>query len=310
MNLHDKPGVSICIFGSSARASTDQLSDKDILVTAENPALALETVGTLRDEGWSVAFFCRSRLERMAEAGSLFILHLKLEGRIVRDPEFWLEGLIDDFHPKSCYMTDVVKSFELILPLERLMKWVHGSQMAADLGYVFMRNHAINMLASQGIYLFDYRSLMEELQGFQGFTSKCLERLIELREGKHIYRSGRIQNSHPKLGQKVAETVSEACPQLNLQPISMACGIRKFDLTYATLRDFEAALLVGGFEPCRDGFECKALERAWKTIRNPREYSWQVRSINEKWIERADSFLRQGITWPNQLSSQLAAARV
>ena len=48
-----------------------------------------------------------------------------------------------------------------------------GSQLASDLGYVFIRNYAINRLACKGVYLFDYRSILEELQVDIGRTSGC-----------------------------------------------------------------------------------------------------------------------------------------
>ena len=51
-----------------------------------------------------------------------------------------------------------------------------GCHLASDLGYVFIRNYAINRLACQGVYLFDYRSILEELQGRQRFSDLCLNR--------------------------------------------------------------------------------------------------------------------------------------
>ena len=284
-------GISVCFFGSAARSSTDPLSDRDVLVTARSLKATRPYVRELESKGCSVALFSHARLKRMVAAGSLFVQHLKMEGKIIQDSEHWLEDCLGGFSPKNSYEEDINKSFDLIRPLERLMDESSSCQLASDLGYVFIRNYAINRLACQRVYLFDYRSILEELQGRQRFSDLCLNRLIDLRKGKHAYRAGMSHVSKKSLGHEVASSILEACPELNLEAVSSSTNIRRFNLPYATLRDCEAALLSKESFCSSARINKKRLDQVQRLIRKPREYSWQVRSIDERWIASANSLI-------------------
>ena len=274
-----------------ARTSLDCLSDKDVLVTAQNLSIARPQIQVLKDSGWSVAAYSHSRLIRMASMGSLFIQHLKLEGKILWDKDCWLESLLDNFFPKKCYENEIVASFDLIRPLERIMHANPNSHMASDLGYIFIRNFAINRLASEQTYIFDYKSLIEELQGSIGYSDNCRDKLLGLREGKHMYRSGIAVNPCTTMAQEVAAMICEACPSLKLQAIPNGTQIRELDLPYATLRDCEAELIIRrhGIDP--DAIYSEAMDKIWKMIGNPREYSWRVRSIDKHWLAATNKIL-------------------
>ena len=283
--------ISVCLFGSTARSSTDFLSDRDVLVTARSLEMVRPYIQELESMGCSVAPFSHARLERMAAAGSLFVQHLKMEGKIIQDAEHWLEDCLSNFSPKNSYEEDINRSFDLIRPLERIMSESSGCQLASDLGYVFIRNYAINRLATQRVYLFDYRSILEELQGVQRFSDPCLNRLIQLRKGKHAYRAGMSHVSRRSWGYEVASSILEACPKLNLKAVSSSTGIRRFSLPYATLRDCEAALISKKSFCSSAGINQKHLDHFQRMIRKPREYSWQVRSIDERWIASANRLI-------------------
>ena len=284
-------GISVCLFGSADRSSSDRLSDRDVLVTAKSLKRARPHVQELENTGASVALFSHARLERMSAAGSLFVQHLKMEGKIIQDAGHWLEDCLNDFSPKNSYEEDINRSFDLIRPLERIMNENSGRQLASDLGYVFMRNYAICRLASRKVYLFDYRSLLEELKGAQRFSDRCLNKLIDLREGKHAYRAGILRVAAKNLGYGVASSIAEACPELNLEPISNGTGIRLFSLPYATLRDCEAALISKADDSGRAETYTRDLDRVRRLIKKPREYSWQIRSIDEQWIASANNLI-------------------
>ena len=78
-------GISVCLFGSAARSSTDLLSDRDVLVTARRLKATRPYVRELGSKGYSVASFSHARFQRMVAAGSLFVHHLKMEGKIIHD---------------------------------------------------------------------------------------------------------------------------------------------------------------------------------------------------------------------------------
>ena len=301
--LHVK-GVSACVFGSSARLSQDTLSDKDILLCSKQLSTLYPLVTELKKDGWSVATYSHKRLRHMLNSRSLFMQHLKLEGKIIWDSENWLEEELEKFTPKSCYQKEIIASFDLIRPLERLMRPTQFAQIAGDLGYVFIRNFAINHLASSGIYLFDYRSALEELQVLQGFSSKCLQRLIDLREVKHTYRAGLYNKTQNTYGCEVAADLSEACHELLLKPLDSKEKVRKFDLNYASLRDFETALFANG------RFMHKIETPFINAILNPRNYSWQIRSIDDAWIEMATKIIRENTVHLSQNETAVAKNQI
>ena len=300
-------GISVCLFGSTARSSSDLLSDRDVLVTARSLKTVRPCIEELESEGCSVAPFSHARLERMAAAGSLFVQHLKMEGKIIQDAEHWLEDCLGNFSPKNSYEEDINKSFDLIRPLERIMNGSPSCHLASDLGFVFVRNYAISRLATQRVYLFDYRSILEELQGKLRFSDPCLNRLIDLREGKHAYRAGMTHTAKKNLGHEVASSIAEACPELNLEAVSSSTGIRRFSLPYATLRDCEAALISKKSFCSSAGINQRHLDHFQRMIRKPREYSWQVRSIDERWIASANRLIWNDIN--NKTAHAMESAR-
>ena len=111
---------SICIFGSSARVSTDCLSDRDLLVVASEKCRRDNIVRHWRRQGWSVAVYSPSRFLKMIAAQSLFVQHLRFEGIIVEDAYGWLADHLNNARPKQSYSLDAQRSVMLALPLERL----------------------------------------------------------------------------------------------------------------------------------------------------------------------------------------------
>lgn len=277
--------ISICVFGSSARANTDQLSDLDVLVVADDPRTAQATVDSWTSSGWSVSTYSRTRLLRVADAGSLFVKHLQQEGRIASDPSGWLQNTLDEFKLKECYRSDVEGALELAKPLERFIQTNanRDSGLVADLSYVFMRNYGIYRCAVDGAYLFDYAAILEELQGVEKFSDSCRNGLMLLREGKHKYRSGEgsLGDSFA-IGQTV-DWLMEACPNLHLQGLARSSPVRSFSSQYATLRDCEAAMSANGLSYTGGSTENSEREAIWRMIKNPRDYSWHVHNIDEAW---------------------------
>jgi hypothetical protein len=85
------------IFGSFARGDASEDSDIDVLVLAPR-----RSKPTKRGRV-NVSTYDESTLREMAERGSLFVLHLRNEGRILRDDKGTLSRCLDSYRPPETY---------------------------------------------------------------------------------------------------------------------------------------------------------------------------------------------------------------
>lgn len=90
---------AIVEFGSRARGDFDEYSDTDVAVFADvcDPDSLLEVRAKLDRLGWrGVCFSCYSvdAAESMAKAGSLFLWHLRTEGKVRFSRDEWLGALL------------------------------------------------------------------------------------------------------------------------------------------------------------------------------------------------------------------------
>jgi predicted nucleotidyltransferase len=79
---------AVMLFGSVARGDAESGSDVDVLVLSEQPAALRERVPL------SVTSYSPLHLEMMARHGSLFVLHLRSEGRVLVDRHRKLEEIL------------------------------------------------------------------------------------------------------------------------------------------------------------------------------------------------------------------------
>jgi len=105
MTLDHPSVVTTALFGSHARGDADALSDTDFAVFVD--AYSAEELRKIRAElekegpgsQTMISVYSTSTTEFMAQQGSLFLWHLKLEGRILTDKEDWLANLLNDLQP-------------------------------------------------------------------------------------------------------------------------------------------------------------------------------------------------------------------
>lgn len=283
--------ISICIFGSSARATNDAISDRDVLIVTDDVEAAKCTVAKWSEAGWSVSLYSRKRLSSIAKAGSLFVKHLQLEGTMVADPSGWLTKALDQYRVKQSYSSEIASALDLALPLQRLRSDgpIVDPAIAADIGYVFLRNYAIYRCAEQKSYVFDYAELLEELQQIERFSDRCRYQLMDLRMGKHIYRSGHSALRDLSNMRLAADWIEEACSSLTLGRIAPDTPVRFLATPYSTLRDCEAALAVHGlFDKNHDALP-QSIKQIWRMIRSPKDYSWHLTKIDKAWVARVNA---------------------
>lgn len=84
-------GHALMLYGSVARGDQDADSDIDVLQLVDY------LPGHSRIEGIDVSRYTVNQLLEMARRGSLFVLHLREEGRIIEDRSGVLRGILDEF---------------------------------------------------------------------------------------------------------------------------------------------------------------------------------------------------------------------
>lgn len=263
---------SICVFGSRARQTADALSDGDVLLIGDGgPSLEL-AASPWRSSGWNVTHFPHQPFKRMAQVKALFIQHIKLEGRIVRDDGRFLSSVLSEFRPKADYSPEKKDAAAHLAQLPHPGQYYWADLCVGDIMHVFFRNLAILHLASRGIYTFDYRSLVDLMADEFQLPAHQRTALLSLRDMKHAYRSRRVDTSLT-LGLPTArEATSAIVDRLpELERSSIADGATTD--TYFRLRCSELEL-VRRYDP-RWLDERQPHERwfeEWRTIRGSAGY--------------------------------------
>ncbi|MCY4305913.1 MAG: nucleotidyltransferase domain-containing protein [Aestuariivita sp.] len=285
--------ISICIFGSSARMTNDEMSDRDVLIVASDRRSAKDEITRWKAAGWSVSFYSRARLWRVAQSGSLFIKHLQLEGKIIADTSYWLTDTLKMYREKRNYSAEISEAIDLVRPLQRLHRDFSndGPFLAADIGYVFLRNYAIYRCAQEGTFLFDYAALLEELQCLERFGDRSRNQLMQLRLGKHAHRSDHSALCDVSDMKFASHWIADACSHLSIEPIARDTPIRKLATPYATLRDSEAALATHGLLNASGDEMPSTLRNARRMIKKPKDYSWHVSKISDEWVAKVNDAL-------------------
>ncbi|WP_437294079.1 hypothetical protein [Sorangium sp. So ce426] len=117
-SLDDLPDVralcesfpAVMLYGSVARGDAGGVSDVDLLALDERPRAAIES-GRL-----SVTVYTEEHLRELATRGSLFVLHLRTEGRVLRDRTGALRSALGAWHePDYARVLEGVRAASAVL---------------------------------------------------------------------------------------------------------------------------------------------------------------------------------------------------
>lgn len=280
---------SVCIFGSAARKSNDQMSDKDVLIVSNDCFRRQHMVEYWTKSGWSVASYSPSRLLKMIDAGSLFIQHLKFEGILLRDQHGWLERALQSAEKKNTYEADAKESVSLALPIERFASdaLIQQNPIVSDLAYVALRNFGICYLADKGEMVFDYHTIVEKISRDFGLSATEIKLAHSLRKGKSAYRSSGSYDEISNTVEELRFVLSKFFQHRPLKNIQYGTPVRDLRSGYATLRDFEAAVVHTIDKEFDDTgiVGSNGLDHVLKLVRDPRTYAWDVRNLSQGVLE-------------------------
>ena len=302
---------SVCIFGSAARNSTDQHSDRDVLVVAGDRQRRSELGAYWSRQGWSVASYTPHRFRRIVDARSLFVQHLKLEGRIVTDSSEWLSEILRRAKPKKSYANDAATSVALAKPIERFEFdfLISDRLISADLAYVALRNFGICYLADRNQLSFDYSQIVDRLTSEFDLTSIERDLLVALRIAKSCYRKDiGCADMGWSIG-RLGSVLSKFFVSSPIGVIDPESPVRRLEGGYSNLRDFEASVVARiGRKPNEPEIRSMGLERIWRWITRPSDYTWRVRNCLDGKLECL--FANDGVSGSNRFEMGAACGPI
>lgn len=199
--------------GSSARGDTNSNSDRDVVCIWRDDFPDSNAINVAYGQ---VMYYSVGTLDRMKLKGSLFLVHLDIDG-------VWLEGdisLLDEirgFRPKP----DLVKQTQQgAISFVREIAWYppggEGFLWLLDSLYVALRNCVYSANAIRGYYAF---GLLEALQVF-GLSQVDIKAMLLVREGKYRYRgSCSSVGKLPRL-----KEVERVCHAITNHKVNFSCG--------------------------------------------------------------------------------------
>jgi hypothetical protein len=185
--------------------------------------------------------------------------------------------------PKSSYLADARDSVLLAMPIERFHDdlMISHNPIVADLAFVCVRNFGINYLADKGGLVFDYATIVDRIGRDHALCSHEIELLQSLRAGKATYRGEKVSAILPGGVADLKVVLRKLFPHKKIGKVDEGSPVRSFASGYTSLRDLEASLVAQlGARPNERDLERLGLERTWKWITKPQDYSWQVRRFN------------------------------
>ena len=163
---------AVWLYGSYARGDFDRLSDIDLLYVSDREELSMFPDTIQSSDDVSVSRYSWREMERMAEYGSLFLHHLRLEGRPIAEStrcEGRLEKLLGSLVPYELAARDIVGFTRVIDDVVESLEDGQGSLTyeLSTLGTVF-RHAAILGCAVKGSFCFSRREPVEKMVSLSG----------------------------------------------------------------------------------------------------------------------------------------------
>jgi predicted nucleotidyltransferase len=151
--------LALMLFGSRARGDHLATSDVDVLqVVKEGPR-------SYSSDGFSVVAYTVEQLRSMAQSHSLFLLHLKIEGIILSDPEGVLGGILDSYTswPSPHAIKSRVRRLAVVLDASVSDFEQYGLGLTRTARYL-LRTSAYSCALESGQPLFALEAVAERLQ--------------------------------------------------------------------------------------------------------------------------------------------------
>lgn len=254
------------IFGSSARGDSDSISDQDILKVYDNNF-------EKHQQNNNIHLYTKKRLYILLKSESLFLVHLKKEGKILTDEENWLKDFLHTIPEFSASKDRIslVKNYLILLlsitPSEKQILWWY------DCLYVFLRDYFIKYNSQHKLYSFSPYSFAKPIINYRELD--LTNEVLRLREFKSHYRNNKSMDSFDLdyiryLKEIVSKSLNiniKSSPLLEVYQLS-----DKKTEPYFKLRLIEGLYLNKEIQVIDD--------KILRFIRNPNLYNWEIKNVN------------------------------
>ena len=283
--------ISVCIIGSCARGSSDEWSDRDLLAVGCE-AEVRNVSERKRSEGWNVAEFTQRQFEHIAFDKSLFVQHVKQDGRIIRDDNYFLQNILGQYERKSSYLDEIFDAAKPIMLVSSPPRNYWSALFKADVLYVTIRNLCILHRATISEPVFDYRELVNWISPQIPLSERERNSLVRLRNYKSAYRDRLfgVDLADARLAFKTADKLYAFW--MALAPLASSRNRRSNG--YYEVRRLEG-ILVSEIGPLMlDGLGPNhVLYELWSVICNPSGYRDPRPKRLPVWTEAVSDFLSQ-----------------
>jgi len=280
--------VSIYVIGSVARKDSDILSDKDLLAVGCPVEVAI-AVSDYAKSGWNIAHYSKPEFEAMARSLSLFVQHVKQDGRFVRDDQGYLRKILECYSANQDYTQQLSVAIKPIRSLGEIERGYWGKLFQADILYVAVRNACILHRATVAQPEFDFDRLITWVSGTIGLKSAEKDALLRLRSLKHAYRARctTIDVSDFSDVASIARTLADYWASLSCSAVNK----KEFSNGYFEVRALEGQLVRAVGPVFMDELGgCHELADLWSTICNSDPYKPRPPHL-PRWSRNVSDFL-------------------
>jgi len=251
-------------FGSQARGDNDTISDIDILEIIR-PQQKIQVKQ-------NVHYYTKRRLHSLKKINSLFLVHLREEGEIIKDDSDWLKNFLEEI-PNYKASNDSIKVVQnyleillSIIPTNKQKLWWF------DCIYVFLRDYLIKYNSQYSIYSF---SPFKFAKPINNRTEDLTELVLKFRKLKSLYRNNFTDVIEDEFIMKTKQKLSDALGLTYSENTLVNLFLSSSNLeSYFQLRLIEGLSLNNDITIVDDILI--------KFIKSPHAYNWEIKNCDLK----------------------------
>lgn len=246
-------------FGSQARGDNDHISDIDILEII-NPSQKVN----IRD---NIHYYTKKRLHSLKKTQSLFLVHLREEGKIIKDDSNWLRNFLNhipNYQANNNSLKMVKNYLEILLsitPTNNQKLWWF------DCMYVFLRDYLIKYNSQYFIYTFSPYKFAKPINNR---TQDLTDLVLEFRRIKALYRNSFTEIIEDNYIVTIKEEISNA-----LEMQSSCESLLNLFLCSSNLEPYFQLRLIEGLILSNDIVIIDDI--LIKFIKSPHSYNWEIK---------------------------------